>query len=424
MSSTMDRLKKRATATQTGAEREVLIPLDKLKFDPTQPRKAFHALDGRIAEKDQQYIEELAQTIKENGLIQAITVQEQADGTYLVVVGECRTRAHLLLGLPTIRATVRNDLTNPSRRLIYQIAENVSRQDLTDEELALSIKLLLEGGNDGKPMTQAAVAAQLGKSEGWVSRFVKFGDEELQRVWVKSGIADSVEKVYRLSILPKPVQMDILARVELPEGDPQRLEKPLNRNVIDELAKQAKIEKARDAIRGARAESEPAPFIPPMPENGNHQEAGGRVVGDNAIDLAIQEAVSEGNPRVAGGENAASFAEQPTSATGYALSDSDRTKLLSGDLVESDSVATMSSKDMRQDPVHCRVSIRNLEGLLELLKTIGEDDDTLDATRSLRCDLIIPGAVAGQIANRMVGVIVDEREISAVVQSGLVKLGH
>ncbi len=425
MSSTMDRLRKRAVAAQTGAEREVLIPLDKLKFDPTQPRKAYHALDGRVSAEASAYIEELAASIKENGLIEPITVQEQGDGTYLVVVGECRTRAHLHLGMPTIRATVRNDLINPARRLIYQIAENVNRQDLTDEELALSIKLLLENGNDGKPMRQAEVAAHLGKSEGWVTRFVKFGDEELQRVWVKSGIVDSVEKLYRLSLLPKPVQMDILRRVELPEGDPEHYEKPLNRNLIDDLTREVKNAKSREAFRSGA--------VPPLPvesaTSGTGQatgqptasgsEPGGHVVGDNVIDLAVQEILQKQHAESTGAASSVAGTES-TSAGKYALSEEARQKLLSDATIDTQQGASLTAEDLRQAPVHCRVSVKNMEALLKLLE---EDQGTLDSARSIRCDLVIPGGLAGQIANKLAGVIVDEQEVPAVVQSQLVMLG-
>lgn len=425
MSSTMDRLKKRASETQKGSESEVLIPLDKLRFDPTQPRKAFHTLDGRVAEKDQAYIAELAATINEHGLVQAITVQEQGDGTYLVVVGECRTRAHLLLGLTTIRATVRNDLINQWQRLMYQIAENVNRQDLSDEELALSIKLLLESGNDGKPMSQVAIANKFGKSEGWVTRFVRYGDDEQQRVWVKSGIADSVENVYRLSLLPKTMQMDILARVELPEGHPQRIEKPLSRIVIDEFSQEAKYAKARDragitessVVQSASNNSATPNYSADVDQS--EQTPSGRVIGNNAIDLALQEALLAGQEADAKGSVDVSDSSPSVVSSGYALSEEARLALLSDATVDMKYGSAMSSDDINQSPVHCRVSVRNMEALLKLLE---EDQGTLDSARSIRCDLIIPGVLAGKIANHLAGVIVDEQEVPSVVQSGLVKL--
>lgn len=419
----MDRLAKRAAAAPKGADSEILIPLDKLKFDPTQPRKAFHALDGRVAQKDEEYIQELAATIKENGLVQSITVQEQGDGTYLVVIGECRTRAHLLLGLTHIRATVRNDLTNRSRRLINQLTENVSRKDLSDEELALSIRVLLAGDADNKPMKQVEIAKQLGVGEGTITRLVRFGDEELQRVWFIPGIVDSKENLYQVSILPKTVQMEILTRVGLPEGDVNRLEKPLTRKEIETLTRDAKIAKIRERSGGY----EPSAPIEPVPTNSdvpldNHDmfvPPSGGVVGDNAIDLALQEAV------IAGREDGDDVSKRPsefTPAKEYSLPDDVRLALLSGNSVDDDLSSSMTSGEVNLAPVHCRVSIGNMESLLKVLEA-AEDQGALDSARNIRCELIIPSVLAGKIANHLAGVIVADQEVPAVVQNELVKLG-
>lgn len=420
--STMDRLAKRAAAAPKGADSEILIPLDKLKFDPTQPRKAFHALDGRVAQKDEEYIQELAATIKENGLLQSITVQEQGDGTYLVVIGECRTRAHLLLGMTHIRATVRNDLTNRSRRLISQLTENVSRKDLSDEELALSIRALLAGDADSKPMKQVEIAKQLGVHEGWVTRLVRFGDEELQRVWIIPGIVDSIENLYQVSILPKTVQMDILTRMELPEGDLNRLEKPLTRKEIEALTREAKIAKMRERSGGYEP-SAPMPaaadsyasldnhdmFVPPNVE----------IFGGSVIDTALQEAVMAGRD---GDGEASKRPHEFTADKEYSLPEDARLALLSGGSFDDDYGSSMTSDEVNLAPVHCRVSIGNMESLLKVLAA-AEDQGALDSARSIRCELIIPNLLAGKIANHLAGVIVADQEVPAVVQNELVKLG-
>lgn len=434
----MSKLKARGSAIQTTIEREINVPLDKIRFDPTQPRKAFHTLDGRVAEKDELYIAELAASIKEQELIQAITVQESPDGTYLVVVGECRTRAHLLLGLPTIRAIVRNDLTNPSLRLLYQVSENVNRQDLTDEELAISIRALMKGGPEVEPMNQTQIAVKLGKSEAWVSRFVKFGDEELQRVWVKTGIADTVEKVYRISILPKSLQVDILRRVELTPSDPEFLEKPLNRNVIDEFSKLAKMEKNRAKEPAppavvAGASNPIAPIVSnsprattgwPFPTPGASEEQQQGSEGNatdvvDPIDLALRQAAAEGN---AGSSSAvAGTLVAPVAgsnaAGGYKLSDEDRAKLLGA--AQAAQAEESGKREVPAPPVNCRVSASNLAALLAML---AEDSDTLDSARGILCEVRIPNALAKTIANKLVGMVVNDQEIQAIMQTELLKL--
>lgn len=423
----LTRLAARATEGAATAEREVLIPLDKIRFDPKQPRTAFHPLDGRVSEKDENYIKELSESIAHSGLIQAITVQEMPDGSYLVVVGECRTRAHLLLGRQTIRGIIRNDLKSPALRLIYQLAENVNRQDLTDGELAVSIRLLMEGSEaDGiAKMNQAEVAAYLGKSEGWVTRYVKFGDEETKRVWFDSGIADTVEKVYRLSILPPPVQMDVVRRASLPEGDPERLEKPLNRSVIDGLALEAKREKLRNQQAPAAPANEPGrdPHTVDLESGKTDAEklGGGETVPaagmqPDPIAQALAESAAAGQEGVAGGSNN-NVGTSATQGGGYQLPAIARTEILGGAAAV---VGAGASRQAVQAPINCKVSLANLAALLEVL---ADDDGLLNSAMGLRCELSIPGEFAKQLANRLVGVIVSDQELPATVQQELSKLG-
>ena len=476
MSSALDRLAKRGVSAP--GERGIDIPLAKIRFDPTQPRKAYRHLDGRVAEKDEAYIEELAQTIEENGLIQAITVQEMGDGTYLVVVGECRTRAHLLLGKETIRAVVRNDLTNTSRRLLYQIVENVTRQKLTDQELAESIQKLKEGGDGMEPMTQVQIAKTLGKSEGWVSRFVKYGDEELQRLWVKSGIADSVEHLYRLSILPSAMQVDIRRRVELQEDDPEWLAKPLGRDTIDKLTKEAKLGKAKK--KGAMDVPHVAPVAPvapvahaapvqssapvqsiaqeqgaapgddfiadvtsagsggvsgpgsdgwthsvngvaegkgSAPSSGAVQEMGDGLAADVAAQAqALSAAVVDAHGASQGAGPSAAAVEQKK----YFLPEEARAAIL-GSTGLAVSPTGVDGKVEKQAPVNCRVPMGSVVALLDVLNS---NSAMKSAVNVVQCDLNIPGALAQLIANELAGMIVDQKEVASLMQRELVRLGQ
>jgi ParB/RepB/Spo0J family partition protein len=399
---------------QATGEREILVPLDKIRFDPLQPRKAFHTLDGRVEKKYEDYIAELAASIKEQELIEAITVQEMPDGTYLVVVGECRTRAHLLNKSPTIRAIVRNDLTNPALRLLYQITENVARMDLSDEELSSSIMKLMEGDTEaGVPkMNQVQIAAKLGKSEGWVSRFVKFGDAEVQRVWYVSGIGDTVENVYRLTILPKAIQAEIIRRAALPESDPEALAKPLTREVIDNFGREAKLAKrqvvetpaAVAASHKTPAQTAPGPTWPFPDEAGT-----GKAGGENPANSSIRQAMT-------GTGNGAS-SERPAAPGSYTLSPEARANILST-MPSDDSEAASRNKDLAP-PVRCQVTARNVGALIARLQDAMEGTDDFEAGLSIRCELNIPGDVAKVIANLLAGYIVPEQEIAAVLQSQL-----
>lgn len=421
--SAMSRLAARATAagaaTGETVVREIMIPLNKIKFDLTQPRKAFHHLDGRVAAKDEEYIAGLAATIKTHGLLQAITVQETDDGNYLVVIGECRTRAHLLNGAQSIRAIVRNDLKNPSQRLLAQLIENVDRLDLTDDELAASILLLMKGDKENGmlPMTQSQIAADLGKSEGWITRFVRFGDEELQRIWVKTGIADSVENLYRLSILPPPMQIDIQRRVELPEGHPERLEKPLSREMIDGYKKEAKMVQMR------AKEPVVAPAIPVVPEPASGTPGNG-VAPDDAIGQAFAQVAKAGRDGQQAAAATAAAANEPGAdggvikTGGYQLDDVARAAILGGTATAA--AVGNGARESVQAPVNCRVAVSNLIALLDVLKS---DEGLLSSMHGVVCEMSIPGSLAKSIAGELMGMIVDDKEVPAILQVELGKLG-
>lgn len=428
-SSMMDKLRARADSAPTTAEREIYIPLEKLRFDPTQPRKTYHTLDGRIAEKDEAYIIELAATIKSQGLIQAITVEELPDGTYLIRVGECRTRAHLYLGEKTIRAVINNNLQTRTKRLLYQVTENLTRKDLSDFELAGAIKELMEGDAEEPPLSQTEVAAAFGKSEGWVTRFVVFADDELQRRWVQTGIADTAEKLYRLKLLPPHIQLEVLRRVDLPAEHPEYLEKPLLRSAIDDFAVKAKMEKQRnretkgdsklapESVRTPGAAFAAAPPASPANKAAPEARATGKPRDNDTIGQALAEAATQGRGATAA---ATSPATTPAASDGYKLSEDLRQQLLLNAQSGAASAGDKHGRAADAAPVNCRVLVSNLEALLPLLRTAPE---VLKAMRGVRCEVTIPSELAKSLATALVGVQVDEQELAATVQAELGKLG-
>ncbi len=439
-SGSMSRLAARGAAAQAVTERVVLIPLEKIKFDPSQPRRAFHTLDGGVSEEATDYIDELAISIEEHGLIEPITVREQEDGSFLVVVGECRTRAHLKLGKTTIRATVRNDLIDHAKRLQYQIAENVNRMNLTDGELAVSVRWLYEFGNDGKPMKQIEIARKFGKEKrpDWVTTYLTYGDEEVQRVWVKSGIASGPSGAYLLSRLPAPQQMDILRRVNLPVDDREYLPKPVTRPILDGYRDEAKRVKYAEAARAVAGGANNEPIVnggvgvgAPVGNAGadgdvvpqNRLAAGAGEGGQpDPIAQAIQEQyeaekhereLASGNTEVSRGSE---VPQKPT----YKLDDAARARIQADALGVAGSMDKIDSKDLGRAPVSCRISAENVMGLLKLLS---EDSELLDQAKGIRCDVTIPAGLAGSIANKLAGVVVDERELNSLVQVELGRLG-
>lgn len=103
------------------------IPLTKIRPDKNQPRKSF----------DHDKLESLAETIKTTGVINPIEI----DKSYMIITGENRWRATKLAGLKTIPVKV-FDISN-NERFLRQVIENIQSQNLTDYELALAFKKLL-----------------------------------------------------------------------------------------------------------------------------------------------------------------------------------------------------------------------------------------------------------------------------------------
>ena len=114
------------------------IRLVDISFDPDQPRK----------EVDPEAIQRLADTIRQFGLMQPITVrphpQYQPRMMYQIVSGERRYRAHVLLGKETIMAHI--DYDSHGDVLPMQIIENVAREDLNPMEKAHGFQRLMEAG--------------------------------------------------------------------------------------------------------------------------------------------------------------------------------------------------------------------------------------------------------------------------------------
>jgi ParB family chromosome partitioning protein len=157
----------RAAAGGTGADSvriretiytgEAKIPLDKLKANPDQPRKVF----------DETELRELADSIREHGVIQPVLVEDAGDGTYTIIAGERRCRAARLAGLGEVPALIRD--YSAEKRLIISLIENIQRSDLNPvEEAAAYQKLITLTG-----LSQDEAAARVGKSRSAVANALR-----------------------------------------------------------------------------------------------------------------------------------------------------------------------------------------------------------------------------------------------------------
>lgn len=112
-------------------------------------------------------LEELAESIKTNGLQVPINVTEPDEtGHYTIIQGERRWRACKMAGLDSIDVIVRKAPENETRRIVVQLTENIQRQDMDVFEVAMALLKL----NQGLNVTE--IAQRLGKSKSYVSRFI------------------------------------------------------------------------------------------------------------------------------------------------------------------------------------------------------------------------------------------------------------
>lgn len=132
------------------------IEVNRIVPNPKQPRKAF----------DQEKLQELAQSIRENGVVQPLVLRDKA-GQYEIVAGERRWRASQVAGLATVPAIVRE--YTDTEVMEIALIENIQRQDLNPVEEAEAYHVLLEEYN----VTQDELARRLGKSRPQITNTLR-----------------------------------------------------------------------------------------------------------------------------------------------------------------------------------------------------------------------------------------------------------
>jgi ParB family chromosome partitioning protein len=133
------------------------IPISQIEANPNQPRRDF----------DQESLQELAQSIREIGIVSPITLRQISDDRFQIIAGERRWRASQIAGLQAIPAYIRT--TNDENVMEMALVENIQREDLNAIEIALAYQHLLE--NTG--MTQEKVAERVGKSRAAVANHLR-----------------------------------------------------------------------------------------------------------------------------------------------------------------------------------------------------------------------------------------------------------
>jgi ParB family chromosome partitioning protein len=133
------------------------IPLDQIEVNPFQPRTDF----------DQQALEELAESIKTQGIIQPITVRRLSERQYQLIAGERRLQASKIAGLKEIPAFIRT--ANDQDMLEMALIENIQRENLNAIEIALSYQRLLSECN----LKQEELGVRVGKNRSTVTNYLR-----------------------------------------------------------------------------------------------------------------------------------------------------------------------------------------------------------------------------------------------------------
>jgi ParB family chromosome partitioning protein len=133
------------------------ISLDQLKPNPDQPREHFN----------QDALSELAESIRQQGIIQPVLAEKRADGSYLLIAGERRWRAAETAGLTEIPVIVRE--FSPEQKMEIALVENVQREDLTPMEEARAYRHLMETLG----LSQQDVADKVGKKRSTVANSLR-----------------------------------------------------------------------------------------------------------------------------------------------------------------------------------------------------------------------------------------------------------
>ena len=133
------------------------IEIEKIFANPNQPRRDFN----------EEALQELADSIKELGVIQPITLRKMDDGTYQIIAGERRFRASQIAGKGTIPAYILK--ADDEDTMEMALIENIQREDLNPLEIALAYQQLIEQHN----LSQEQLSKRVGKGRATIANFLR-----------------------------------------------------------------------------------------------------------------------------------------------------------------------------------------------------------------------------------------------------------
>ena len=229
----------------------IKIPLDQIKINPFQPRTNF----------ENEKILELANSIRELGIIQPITVRKKGSKSYEVISGERRLRAVQFLKIKDIPAYVR--IANDQQSLEMALVENIQRENLDPIEIALCYQRLI----DEVMLTQDEMSKRVGKKRSTIANYIRL--LKLDPI-IQSGIRDKFismghgrailslkkdedqlklyKKILKNSLSVRAVE--ILAKKQGKTNlDLKKSKRKLSKNLNDELVELRKVFNSKVNIR-------------------------------------------------------------------------------------------------------------------------------------------------------------------------------
>src|SRR5947209_1412132 len=221
------------------------IPVEAIRPNPWQPRTNF----------DEHELEELAQSIREHGVLQPILVSQQADGTFQLITGERRWRAVQKAGMSTVPAIVKE--ATPRASLELALVENIQRRDLNPLEEAHAFRQLL----DEHGLTQEQLATRIGKSRVAVTNTLRLlqlpegVQEALASGSITEGHARAIltanDEAKRLALLERVIAEQLSVRATEALARDLNLERPAESAAVVSEGTDPETERLEDEFRHA-----------------------------------------------------------------------------------------------------------------------------------------------------------------------------
>ena len=215
----LDSLKTRSNALEV-----TTIEIDQIEADPHNPRDTFRLVEHGREPETELSLEELADSIAEQGLIQPVVVVELPSGSYRLVAGERRWRAFQLLaereGLQGRRGIKANGFdprfipaiisSGASQRKvrISQLHENIQREDLSELQLAKQLQFMFE---EDPKLKKEDICSILKKPKSYIYRIMRLLDPRYADL-INEGIVTYASLLERLAAAPEPKQREIVER--------------------------------------------------------------------------------------------------------------------------------------------------------------------------------------------------------------------